>query len=564
MPKILLQGTAVQFAHPQQMTPLFQDLNFFIHDQSRIGLIGDNGVGKSTFLKLLTGALLPQQGQLERSSQLKIAHWRQGLDSGKPADTCKLSVEDFIWQARPRLAHLRQRMDKPETLSSEQLLAVITQFEAAGGYDFEGQALRLFSQYGLSDSFWNRPLNTLSGGEQARVQWCQLGLQAADLYLLDEPANHLDASGLEQLEAFLATSALPFVVVSHDRYLLEHCCTQIWQLKAGQLVQRQGTLSDFEQAQQEEQHRLQKQSVVQDKALARLEQAARQQRQQAERQEHFKPKRSLKNNGGICKRDEGSAKASLKIGRVMRKAKAMEQRMERMADAIERPDKQRQTRLKFQTSIDRERPLLRVSSSAGAGVVLRGRPSRQPEDWVLYGGERWAIIGANGSGKTTLMARWWQAYLDRERDDGVVWNQGLRVAYLPQTGTALNRKENALDWVLQAARHRTEVQAPALRAEAQTLLACLHIKGILLTQPLAQLSFGERQRVALAGLLIQHPDCLCLDEPTNHLSLSARQALQEALLQYTGALVLISHDRAFCNALVPESHRIVGGNVVSA
>lgn len=546
MPKIVLQAQDLSFAYPQQLIPLFASLNFCINTQDRIGLIGENGTGKSTLLQILQGHILPQQGQLHHHPGLRLGYWAQ-----TPPATAQ-RVSEFLWQARPELAHLQQQLEQAETLTPEALVEVLSRFEVLGGYTFEDQAQRQWSQVGGDIQHWDRPLLSLSGGEQARVLWCHLQLQNANLYLIDEPGNHLDSKGMAQLELFLQQSPYPYLLISHDRALLENCCTQIWQLEQGGLTQRQGNLSGFQAEQQATQQRLARQSAQHDKALQRLQQAAQKQRQQAERFEHFKPQRSIKKNGGICKRDEGGGKASLNVGGLMRKAKATEARMERLAESIQRPHTIRQQSLHFQQGTNRHQQLVYLEQ------LSLGYHQRfcEPLNWQIQAGEKWQLQGVNGSGKSTLLQALWHTAREQaapcELRGLIHWAKGIQVAYLPQHAETSTESQTAIPWVIaQADPQRPEAEK---RTAAQTLLACLNIQGTLLQQPIMALSPGERQRVILAGLLIQNPDLLLLDEPTNHLARSARESLAQALQQYPGALVLVSHDRYFSAQLVNPEH----------
>lgn len=527
-----IQTRALSYQYPAQIQPLFRELEVHIEAQSRIGLIGPNGSGKSTLLQILAGQR-DHQGQRLVRKGLRVAWLPQELNfQGR--------VHRFLWQARPQWARLH-----PEVLDSqsEDFLDQLSRFEALGGYHFELQIERELSRWGWSapelKTLLSQEFQSLSGGEKTQMALLQLQLSEAELFLLDEPSNHLDEAHLNWLAHFLQECERPFVMSSHDRWLLDQTVNSIWELDRGQLTRQQGNYARFRQ---------EKERVL---ALQRLRYAESQKKQQqiaaaaAERQqrlqgmENFKPSRSVKNNGAICKRDDGSRRA-VRQGKLMRAARAAQERSQRLAAETEalRPQERRQRTLHFAVNAQRRKQVLTL---AALGLKLGERDLFRDLNLQLYSAERLLLVGPNGSGKSSLL----QLLLQERRPSSgeVYWGQGLSKGVYRQEQENLNLEQNALQNVLQGSPQN---------AAARTLLACLLLPQARLNAPLHELSAGERSKVALARLLLQSPDVLLLDEPTNHLDLPAREALEKALQSYPGTLILISHDRQFRAALAQD------------
>jgi len=547
---LYLSAHQLTFRYPTQVDPLFRSLSFQLRSQSRVGLIGRNGVGKSTLLQLLLGQLTPGTGTLTRHPDLQLGYLPQAPGSHLLAHFPEATSLDLLWQARPELNALRQSLqaEVPD-------LAELARFDSLGGYEFETEAARHLSALGGEPEWLERPLCSLSGGERARVGLCLLQLQAANVYLLDEPGNDLDAPMLDWLSEFLLSSQVPYLLVSHDRRLLDSCCAEIWELQAGSLQIRQGNYAAYRAQCEQEQAHQQRLYAQERKKITRLQAAAQNRRQQAERHETFKPSRSRKKNGGLCKRDDGSGGA-LRVGHLMRAAKATETRLERASEAAEalRPNPQRQSALHFQAAISSRKPCLQLDKLS---YKLAGHRLFGPLQLSLSAGQCLVLTGPNGSGKSTLLRYLLSQHPHAEPADfsgqfsgHVSWHSQLQVGYFAQTPPPLPLERSALSWVQTFA--PSQLSSPASRQQAQTLLACLGLGPDLSQQPLATLSRGEQSKVLLAALLLQQPEILLLDEPTNHLELPAREALETALQAYPGALILVSHDRTFCEALADQ------------
>lgn len=529
---LLLQADQLTFGYYQQSSQLFENLSFQIAPGSRIGLIGPNGAGKSTLLNLLRGKISPDKGRIFRKPELKIGWLPQSPLAGESGIATNL-----LWGLRPDLFSLREIFLNPNG-DPDAVVMAIERYEARGGYKFEQRLDRLMNDFGWTSDSLNKDVTTLSGGEKTRLALLRLALDKPDLLLLDEPSNHLDQPMLNWLEDYLVTSKVPWLMVSHDRHLLEGTVETIWALEAGQLTIRRGGYASYRrQAEQERAH----QKMVyeqQRKKVRQLERVASERKAAGQAIENFKPSRSVKKNGGICARNEGSVHAQLRVGNVMKAAKAAEHRADRIRDEAQAnlPTRQRDIKLSFKSRHLRARQAL---TALGLGIQRNGSQLFKGLDLLLSPGSRLAITGANGSGKSSLL----DILAGRlEPDQGSrQWAEGISLGYFTQDGDSLDSEKTVIENVTAGDLSRMTM--------ARTLLACLRFPQDQLRQPVATLSSGERGKVALAALVAAEPDVLLLDEPTNHLELPAREALESALQDYPGTLIVVSHDRWFREAL---------------
>lgn len=531
----LFQADQITFGYYQQSSQLFNNLSFQIAPGARIGLIGPNGAGKSTLLKLLRGELSPDKGRIFRKPDLKIGWLPQNPLEGESGSSYEL-----LWALRPDLHQLREVFlnEDPASADPDTVVKAIERYEARGGYKFEQRLDRLMQAFGWNPDTLEKEVSTLSGGEKTRLALLRLALDKPDLLLLDEPSNHLDQPMLDWLEDFLVTSHVPWLMVSHDRHLLEGCVETIWALEAGSMTIRRGGYSSYRR--QLEQERAHQQMVFeqQRKKVKQLERVATERKVAGKAMENFKPSRSVRKNGGICARDEGSVHAQLRTGNIMKAAKAAEHRAERVRDEAmaNMPHRQREIKLIFRARTVRARQAL---TALGLSMQRNGRELFKGLDILLSPGSRLAITGPNGSGKSTLL----DILAGRlpPTQGSLHWAEGVSLGYFTQDGDSLDGEKTVLECVTAGDFSRMTL--------ARTLLACLGIPQDQLRQPVATLSSGERGKVALAAIVAAEPDVLLLDEPTNHLELPAREALESALQDYPGTLIVVSHDRWFREAL---------------
>ena len=477
----------------------------------KVGLVGRNGVGKTTLLEILAGNSEPDGGSVDHPGGAKVGMTGQKLYAGERG---ALSVEQEIISAfQPLMARERELEELGARLSDDPSDALMqrygrlqSEFERDGGYEYRARAASTLSSLGFAPEDWKRPVGSFSGGEQSRIALARLLLEEPDLILLDEPTNHLDLRAIEWLENFVQGARSAVLVVSHDRYFLDAVTGSILELEDGRLHRYPGNYSKYvaEKKAREEQlarkakanaeRRAQLERFVEkNRAKARKASQAKSKQKLLDRMEKIEdPRRSTKN----VKLDLGGATA--RAGRVVLE----------MEDVLYAHD-------------DADEPLL------------------EDLDLVVERGERVALLGPNGTGKSTIMRL---ATGELAPQSGTVRSgNNVTLAYQDQQLARLDDKKT----VLQEAMNTTGFDAP----DARDLLGAFLFSGEDVFKKVRSLSGGERNRLSLAEIVVSGANLLLLDEPTNNLDIPAREALEEALLDFRGTMFFISHDRYFLRKL---------------
>lgn len=480
---------------------LLKDLTFNVEADSKIGLIGRNGCGKSTLMRLLTGDLEAPAGSLHIAKGRKIAYLKQIPDldqSQKLYDEVLSSRPDFI-QLEAELHLLAKEMQHSH---DEALLKryekVQEQFHLCGGYEFETQIKLILTSLQFPQEIWQRKVSSFSGGEQTRIQLAKILLQPFDILLLDEPTNHLDISMIAWLEKYLSSLGLPYIIISHDRYFLDKTVSTIIELRNGVMETYKGNYSAF---------------LVESKLRKDL------QSKQYEKQQQYIEKTEDFIRRNIAGQKTNQAKGRLKLLN----------RLER----IDAPDKEHQYRFSFGTTGRTGNDVYRLHelSIGYQGVTLATHID-------LYAGyqDRIAIMGPNGCGKTTLLRTLTgeNSPLSGQLQIGT----NLNIGYYNQQQDNLNGSLNV----------RETIQQLVPTAPQGYVMGYLARFGFIeddLTKIVGSLSGGEKARLILAHLIHQQPNVLILDEPTNHLDMMMIDSLEEALQDYDGTIIFVSHDRYF-------------------
>ena len=489
----------------------------------KIGLVGRNGAGKTTLLNVLSGNSEPDGGSVKLVGGAKVGMTEQSLYVGteRSVEEEMLSAFEDLIRREKELKSLEAKLSgEPPPGLLERYGRLQAEFDRDGGYEYRARAASALSSLGFDPEDWKRPVSSFSGGEQSRIALARLLLSEPELVLLDEPTNHLDLRGIEWLENFVKNAKSAVLVVSHDRYFLDAVAGSIVELEDGRLTRFGGNYTKY---------------VAEKKA--RDEQLARKAKANAERREQLE--RFIERN---------RAKATK-----ARQAKSKQKLLDRM-DKVEGPTngkKNMKVDLRGETSRAGRVVLEMESVSYGYGA---DEPLLNDLELVVERRERVALLGPNGAGKSTIM-RLAAGELDPRGDSIVRLGNNVVPAYQDQQLARLDPGKTVLEEAMGA----TGFDAP----EARDLLGAFLFSGEDVFKKVSALSGGEKNRLSLAEIVVSGANLLLLDEPTNNLDIPAREALEEALLDYRGTLFFISHDRYFLRKLATRVVELERGKLTN-
>lgn len=489
---------------------ILDDISVAIAPEDRIGLIGRNGCGKTTLLKIIAGFLTDIKGNVVVAKDIRIGYLSQEPELERE---CTLKQEILkVFEERltleDKMLMLAEQMETEETPHLlQEYSRVQEKHERLGGYDYEHRINRVLGGLGFHEQDFNLPVNVLSGGQKSRATLAKLLLEEPDLLLFDEPTNHLDINGIEWLENYLNTEFKGGVlVVSHDRYFLDKVVRKVWELSEAEINIYRGNYSKY----------------LEIKNVERLVDARTYKMQQAfiaQEQEFI---------------DRNIA------GQRTREAQGRRKRMERL-DTVEKPKPDAPTvKLNFSQDTRGGNDILRchnVGKQFGDKVLFTGL------SFEVDRGDVVGVLGPNGTGKTTLF----RMILGQEKPtQGEMWvGPTLKFGYYTQELEGLNTENEIIEEVWELCPEKTHF-------EIRSFLAKFLFTGDDVFKRIGNLSGGEQSRVQLAKLLLENANVLLLDEPTNHLDISAREALEKSLAQYTSTQFIISHDRYLLNSLATK------------
>ncbi len=493
---------------------ILTDVSLFLNEHDRVGLIGRNGSGKTTLLRLLARLDQPDGGVIYQKNGLTIGYLEQ-----LPTYAETMTGLDVLWTAFEEILAIRSRMQQLELLMAtapDDLDALLVRyaeatnaFEQKDGYLLDSKIERMVNGLHLRPLL-TRPFHQLSGGEQTKICLGRMLLMEPHLLILDEPTNHLDLAAVEWLEQFLRDYTGTILLVSHDRVFLDAVVTSIVELEDGELTSYLGNYSAFvverERRLMEQFHAYQEQQ----KKIKKMKEAIRRLRQWAN-------------------------EASPPSEKLFRKAKSMERALERI-ERIKRPQLEAKTADVSFSSTDHTSQV--VFRAEELSFAYDSRRIFDVVSFEIMAQDRVAIVGTNGSGKSTLLA----LLLDELSPDAGTLTRGPsnRIGYLSQHAH-FEEDARLIDWF------RDRIAVP--EAEARHILARFLFFGPTVFRSILSLSGGERVRLQLAVLVHSSINVLILDEPTNHLDIESRETLEEALENFSGTLIAVSHDRYFLNRL---------------
>jgi len=482
---------------------LYDEANWHIKPGDKTGLIGANGTGKTTLLKLIVGEYAPTSGTISMAKDLKIGYLNQDLLSYESNKSIlHVAMEAFERQNQLH-AEIERLLKKLETDYSDDIIQKLSdkqsEFEALDGYSIEYRAHEILAGLGFSDDDQKRPLSEFSGGWRMRVMLARILLQAPDILLLDEPTNHLDLPSIKWLESYLQAFDGAIVIVSHDRYFLDRVVNIIVESKRGKLIQYAGNYSFY----------------LEEKALREEIQSNQYKNQQAK----------IKQEERLIERFR--AKAS-KAKMVQSRIKALE-RMERVEDV---DDYNPTVNFRFKFSKQSGRHVVRLED---INKSYPGLPILEHTDAIIEKGDKIALIGANGKGKSTLLRI--VANADNDFTGKSETGHNVTQTFFAQHQLEALHLDHEILQELQAfAPKHTET-------ELRSILGCFLFTGDDAFKKIRVLSGGEKSRVALAKALTADANFLVLDEPTNHLDIQSVNILIQALRQFEGTFIVVSHDR---------------------
>jgi ATP-binding cassette, subfamily F, member 3 len=497
---------------------IFSGISLSIPHRARIGMVGPNGVGKTTLLRILAGLDEPSAGEVQQARGLKTGTcprkqpWKQptrfGMSAWQSLETCSCCKKNYPnWKAQ-----MADQGQAPSVLDAYGRMQA--DFEHQGGYTFETRIKQTLTGLGFSQDDLHRPIDQLSGGQRTRAYLARLLLTAPDLLLLDEPTNHLDIAAIEWLESYLKDWDGAVLIVSHDRYFLDEVVNTVWEMTPALEIYH-GNYTAFMQQREERYQR-------------RLEEYEAQQ--------------------AFFVKEEDYIRRNI-AGQNTRQAQGRRKRLERMiAEArLTPPPGQRRLHLRLEP-VNRSGDLVLRTFDLSIGYEDEGRPLFYVPDLVLQRGECAAILGPNGAGKTTFL----KTILEQipPYSGETLLGASLQIGYFAQAHEGLNPEHTLMQ----------EIDAVApnmLPGEIREYLAKFLFTGDDVFKRVGMLSGGERGRLALARLALQGANLLLLDEPTNHLDLPSQEVLQAILSNFNGTILLVSHDRYLIDALATQIWEVI-------
>ena len=495
---------------------IFNQLSLSIQEKEMIGLVGRNGSGKSTFLKLLAGQLTPDSGVISKKSNLTIGYLAQEADF--PADTTLdalfLSVFEPLIKMEERLRELEHQIGETDGAEQEKVMKTYGElqdrFAEQKGYEYPSRIRGIAKGLGFTDEDMAKPFGVLSGGEKT---WAALGrnlLQEPELLLLDEPTNYLDIDSLQWLEQFLKAYDGAFVIISHDRYFLDKVCGRILEVSRHSLDSYSGNYTTYVEKKE--------------KLLMDLDHQYAQQMREIKRQQEMIARFRRYNSVHSSKRAASREKALAKM------------------EVVEKVQTESDAHFNFKPRIQSGKDVLTVRDVSKS---FDGQPLFENISFDIHRGDKVGIIGANGIGKTTLF----RIIQDKvSRDSGVIeYGHKVHIGYYDQENNDLKQfyDKNLLETLWDIDMHFT-------KGELRSILAAFLFTGDDVFKAVSSLSGGEKARLLLARLMLSQSNFLLMDEPTNHIDMRTKEILENALIAYQGTLLFISHDRYFLNRVATK------------
>ena len=495
---------------------LFEDINFEIKEGRKIAVIGRNGCGKTTLLKVISGLLMLDKGTVTRSSGISIGYLSQTAfeDESLTVEQEFNKTYSHVLEARKRMEELARKLEQEyDEDIFEQYSHYQQIFESGNGYNYNQEQVILFSKFGFDIEDLQRPLNTFSGGQKTKIAFVRLLLQKPDLLLLDEPTNHLDVTTIEWLEGYLQKYPSAIVIVSHDRMFIDHVASEIYEFEFGKLNHYVGNYSSYMEEKK--------------KSFAIQQSAYRRQQREIER-----------------------LSAQIEKFRYKKEKAAFAQSKIKYLERMERIEKPREDKKNFKLRFE---PKLRGGASVLTvdNLTIGYDTPLCTVDFQVRNGQRLGIIGPNGLGKSTLL----KTLIGQVEplSGEYMYGHQIEIGYFDQQLAEFTTDNTVLEELWN---EFPEYDHTAIRK----ILGQFMFTADDVYKACNILSGGEKVRLSLAKLMLSGSNLLILDEPTNHLDIPGKEALEDALLEYTGTVIFVSHDRYFVRKLATSILRIEAEN----
>ena len=488
--------------------PVLSHIDLTIEDRDRIGLIGVNGCGKSTLLKLITRQILPDHitegdGEIAYSGKTTVGYLEQmsGLDRESTVWAEMRGVFSELLGAEEKMNILAKQLESGDDSAGEEYYRLQAWFESNDGYRIDVKIKTILNGMGFGEECYDRIISGFSGGEKTRLAIAKLLLEEPNLLILDEPTNHLDFRTVMWLEDYLKDYKGALLIVSHDRYFLDRLCTSVCEIERTRLTRYKGNYTAFTTLKEAAVARQMKEYEMQQKEIAKLE--------------------------DYVARNQTRAST----------AKSAQSRMKQL-EKIERIEKpvtyHKQARVRFDYDIDPPQQLLQVQDidiSVGEGTSRKTLV--ESLSFEVRRGEKWGIIGDNGIGKSTLLKELQGILPHKGR---VRWTSNVKRSYFEQESANLTPTKTIMQEIHDRVPTWTELQV-------RSLLGQVRITGEDVYKQIGVISGGERAKVCFAVMMIERGNVLILDEPTNHLDISMKEVIEDALVNFGGTILFVSHDR---------------------
>jgi len=498
---------------------VIEGITFSINDGEKVGLVGLNGAGKSTLFNILAGKLSVDSGEIFVSKDCSIGYLEQNsqIDGENSIFDEALSVFKPLIDAENTLRELEHRIsiegqdpssNKLEALM-EEYAHLIEDFQNNNGYGFRSEIRGILKGLGFSDEQFSQPMSQLSGGQKARVSLAKLLLTKPDVLLLDEPTNHLDIQAIDWLEKFIKEYKGAAIIISHDRYFLDRTVSRIFHIENKNIKIYNGNFSVFMKRRKEELELLEKKYEEQQKEISRQEEIIRR----------------FMSYGGQ---------------RYVRQAQSRQKMLDKMKKFQNPNSENKKSRIKFEPKVKSGNDVLSaeyVSKAFDENVLFNN------VNFKIYRGEKVGLIGPNGVGKTTLFKIILGSIAPNEGTVNI--GHHVNIGYFDQEQSNLNSDKTIVDEIWD--------EHPSMdHYQIRSILAQFLFIGDDIFKEISELSGGEKSRIALLKLMLSKANFLLMDEPTNHLDIDSKEVLENALTNYNGTLLVISHDRYFLNKVTDK------------